>query len=324
MTTLVTGATGFIGWHVSHLLSDRGRKPRMMFRRPARTRMLRDLEGEQVIADLGSEPSLRRAVSGVDSVIHLAGRATFEPYHVIAPTLVAGTRSMAEVAAEEGVESFVFASSTFVYPSVEDPIDDGTGTSPQLGYGRAKLEGEQILERIGRSTGMRVTSLRLPHVYGARSVMFDFVRRGFVPFPGDMDALFGHLHVQDAARALVGAVDAEMSGALPLADTRSVRWSEFFSTLRLYQPELRVLDLPAGPIERLLRAIEPLRRHGSPSMITPDTVRGWGLNQPVNATSTWQRLGFTPIHETIETGIPASLEASIPDDWRHSLADRRR
>lgn len=324
MTTLVTGATGFVGWHVTRLLSDQGHKPRMMFRRPGRARILADLDGEQVIADLGSEPSLRRAAAGVNAVIHLAGRATFEPYGVIAPTLVEGTRSIARAAADAGAEVFVFASSTFVYPSVEDPIDEDTPTGPRLGYGRAKLEAEQLLERVAQSTGMRVICIRLPHVYGARSIMFDFVRRGFVPFAGDMDAIFSHLHVEDAARALVRAVDTAPSGPLQLSDLNSVQWRDFFSVLHVYQPDLRVFDLPARPIERLLRAIEPLRRHRSPSMVTPDTVRGWRLNQPVDATSTWERLELEPLHETIETGIPASLEASIPAEWRHSLADRRR
>ena len=324
MTILVTGATGFIGSHVARYLSDMGRAPRMMFRRPRRASMLKDLDGELVIADLDSRPSLRRAVDGVDAVIHLAGRATFEPYEVVAPTLVGGTRAMAEAAADAGVNAFVFASSAFVYPSVHGPITFDTDPHPLTGYGRAKLEAEGILGDISQTSGMRTAYPRLPHVYGAGSILFDYVEGGFVPFAGDMEATYSHLHVDDAVRVLVAAVDAGVEGAVPVGDENPVTWRTFFSTIQTYRPDVRVIDLPEGIIEKLLRLVEPVRRHTRASMITPDTVRGWRLDQAVDSEEAWRRLDIEPRHASIETGIPATLETILPDDWVHSVADRRR
>jgi nucleoside-diphosphate-sugar epimerase len=324
VTTLVTGATGFIGSHVSRLLSDTGRQPRMMFRRRKRAELLSELDGELVIADLGSPPSLRRAAQGAQSVIHLAGRATFEPYSVVAPTLVEGTRAMAEAAVEAGVETFVFSSSALVYPSAKTPIDADTPVDPEIGYGRAKIEAEQILTEIGSSTDMRVVFPRLPHVYGADSILFGYIERGLVPFPGDMDATYSHLHVDDAARALVAAVDGGVEGPLPIADNSPVEWQRFFDTVQVYDPELRVVDLPGAVLERALRLVEPLRRHRRPSMATPDAIHAWLMNQKIDAEQSWKLLGIQPIHESIATGIPAALETTLPEAWRHSLSDRRR
>lgn len=324
MTTLVTGATGFIGSHVSRLLSDAGRHPRMMFRRRKRAELLSDLDGELVIADLDSTPSLRRAAQGVDSVIHLAGRATFEPYPVVAPTLVEGTRAMAEVAAEAGVDTFVFSSSALVYPSLDTPIDSDTPVDPEIGYGQAKAEAEEILTRISSSTGMRVVFPRLPHVYGADSILFSHVDRGLVPFPGDMRATYSHLHVDDAARVLVAAVDEKVEGPIPIGDHSPVEWKTFFDTVQVYDPKLRVVDLPGAILERALRLIEPLRRHRRPSMATPDAIHAWLMNQHIDSRQGWKRLGVEPIHDSVETGIPAALETTLPEAWRHSLSDRRR
>jgi dihydroflavonol-4-reductase len=324
MTVLVTGATGFIGSRVARLLSHQGRSPRMMFRRPHRAGLLAGLEGRLIIADLTSPPSLRRAVVGVDAIIHLAGRATFEPYEVVAPTLVEGTRSLAAAAAEAGVSRMVFASSALVYPSVDEAITSGTPAGPVVGYGQAKLEAERVLAELASTTGMRVAYPRLPHVYGAGSVLFDFVRRGVVPFPGDMTTRYSHLHVDDAARALVAAVDGELEGSLPIGDRRPVRWEEVFDTIRAYRPGLRVIDLPGTPIERLLRLIEPIRRHRHPSMVTPDAVRAWRLEQAIDSHEAWSTLGIEPLHPTVETGTPATLEEILPPEWRRSPSDRRR
>jgi len=58
---------------------------------------------------------------------------------------------------------------------------------------------------IAAAGGLRFASLRLSHVYGAHSLLFDQVRHGRIFFPGKGNNLFAHLHVADAARALIQA-----------------------------------------------------------------------------------------------------------------------
>jgi nucleoside-diphosphate-sugar epimerase len=71
-----------------------------------------------------------------------------------------------------------------VYGDTAKPIDQKTGASPMSGYGKAKLEAEQHLEEMAAKAGICFVSLRLPHVYGAHSLLFDQVRHGKVFFPG--------------------------------------------------------------------------------------------------------------------------------------------
>ena len=67
--TLVTGATGFLGWHVANRLLARGEKVRALVRDTSR---VRELDGEVVVGDLRDPASLERAVAGCAVVYHVA------------------------------------------------------------------------------------------------------------------------------------------------------------------------------------------------------------------------------------------------------------
>ena len=96
------------------------------------------------------------------------------------------------------------------------------------GYGRAKLEAELRLEEMAAKAGIRFVSLRLPHVYGAHSLLFDQVRHGKVFFPGKGNNPFAHMHVIDAARALIHAAESGQPGLWVVADELSCTWNEYF------------------------------------------------------------------------------------------------
>ena len=72
---LVTGATGFVGIKVSRQLAERGMHPRLMVRRPVRGLMLRNLDAEIMQADIRSSESLRRILTGIDTVSKLNRQA---------------------------------------------------------------------------------------------------------------------------------------------------------------------------------------------------------------------------------------------------------
>ncbi len=71
--TLVTGATGFIGNHLTRKLVSDGHRVRCLVRAVSRTERLSDLDVELVEGRLGDPSSVARAVQGVERVYHLAG-----------------------------------------------------------------------------------------------------------------------------------------------------------------------------------------------------------------------------------------------------------
>lgn len=320
MRVLVTGATGFIGYEVARQLAGSGHDVRLLVRRPTRAPLVATFGHELVSGDLGAPASIERAVTGMDAVIHLAGRATFEPYEHIAETLVDGTAALAEAAARSGVEHFVFGSSAFVYDS--GVIDSTTATDPILDYGRAKVDAETRLDEIAGRTGMRVGSLRLPHVYGAQSLLFGYVRRRLIPFPGDGTNRFAQLHVRDAAAALIAATEQRWVGSQPISDLETPTWNEFFEVLGEYAPRVRVARLPRRLATLGAGALGAVLSRVGPTMVARDTIRGWNLDIDIDPTTIWRDLGIEPAHASVATGIPATLDDVVAFRWRHPVDDR--
>jgi nucleoside-diphosphate-sugar epimerase len=321
---LVTGATGFIGVELVRQLCAAGFVPRVLVRRPHRAALLTSCEVRPIQGDLLAPSTLERAVEGVDTVFHLGGRASFESYRRLAPTIVDGTSTLARAAADAGVEHFVFASSLFVHGDADRPIDADTEPRPRLGYGRAKLEAERRLVDISSQTGMKLACLRLPHVYGTHSILFQQIRRGFAIFPGRMTNRTGQLHVEDAARLLVGVGARRWRGRSAVADSTIVTWTEFFDVLRTLYPSFRLVSLPHWLGYVGGAALEPvLSYEGRPTLFTKDTVTGFNLEIPVAPGLVWPEIHDAPRYTSIYEGIPAVLDGYVQYRWRHPMMDHR-
>lgn len=320
MTILVTGATGFIGSEVVRQLAAAGQQTRVMVRRPSRAPLLAGLDVEPLYGDLTSVPSLARAVRGVDVVIHLGGRATFEPYSRLFPTMVQGTAQLARVAAEAGVGHIVYGSSMFVYDG-SSAIGDETTASPALAYGRAKLDAEAALSRITEAGGPTVASVRLPHVYGPQSLLFGLVRQRMVVFPGPGDNPFAQLHVEDAARLLIAAALQRWSGTAPVADDESVTWNDFFEILTTFAPNTRVVRVPRRLATGGAGVAGAVLGRRGPTMVSADTIRGWNLSLRLTSRRLWSELDLVPRYRGVLEGIPACLDGSVAFRWRHPVFD---
>ncbi len=152
---LVTGASGFLGWHVARQLAAQGRRVRALVRPSSR---LRELDGvERADGDLRDAGSLERAVEGCDVVYHVAAdyrlwvRDAGEMYR----SNVDGTRNLMEAAKSAGVERFVYTSTVGCVGVPEGGLGDET-TAVGLGdmkgaYKRSKFMAEQVaLEYAGK------------------------------------------------------------------------------------------------------------------------------------------------------------------------------
>ncbi len=107
---LVTGATGFVGWHVARKLLDRGARVRILVRDPGR---VRELEGAEVVqGDLREPESLAPAVAGCEAVYHVAAdyRLWVRDAREMFASNVAGTRNILDAARRAGAERVVYTS----------------------------------------------------------------------------------------------------------------------------------------------------------------------------------------------------------------------
>ena len=151
--TLVTGATGFIGWHVARKLLTRGHTVRALVRPTSR---VRELDVEVVSGDLRDSASLERAVRGCGLVFHVAADYRLwakDPTELYCSN-VEGTRNLLSAAREAGVERVVYTSTVGCIgvrkdrPGSEDVevrLEQMTGA-----YKRSKFQAEQVAIEFAR------------------------------------------------------------------------------------------------------------------------------------------------------------------------------
>jgi dihydroflavonol-4-reductase len=112
MTTLVTGATGFVGSHVARQLLAAGQSVRVLVRPASNLKLLEGLAVESVEGDLRDAASIERAMAGARRVFHVAADYRLWTRHPeeMYESNVEGTRRLIAAAARAGVERVVYTS----------------------------------------------------------------------------------------------------------------------------------------------------------------------------------------------------------------------
>jgi len=173
---LVTGGAGFIGSNIVEELVRRGERVRVLddLSTGKRGNMVSFLEHvEFVEGDLRDPPTVRRAVEGVDTILHQAAlpsvqRSLDNPLATHAVN-VTGTLNLLLAAREAGIKRVVYAASSSVYgdsptlPKQEDMIP-----RPKSPYAVSKLAGEQYCRAFTEVYGLETVCLRYFNVFGPR------------------------------------------------------------------------------------------------------------------------------------------------------------
>ncbi|HUI82433.1 MAG TPA: hopanoid-associated sugar epimerase [Bryobacteraceae bacterium] len=151
---LVTGASGFLGWHVARVLLERGYEVRTLVRPGSQ---VTGLDTEPVIGDLRDPKSLERAVADCGLVFHVAAdyRLWVKDPQELYRSNVDGTRNLLEAARQAGISRFVYTSTVGSIGIPHDDIGD-ENTPVALGdmagdYKRSKFLAEQVVLEYARA-----------------------------------------------------------------------------------------------------------------------------------------------------------------------------
>ena len=133
MTTLVTGAAGFLGSHVARQLVARGENVRVLLRPSSQNRAIADLPLEYVTGDLRDTNSLDRALKGIHRVFHAAADYRLWAQHSqdIYDSNVGGTKNILAAAKRASVEQFIYTS-TVATIAVDRPAQPNESTDSKL------------------------------------------------------------------------------------------------------------------------------------------------------------------------------------------------
>ena len=157
MTTLVTGAAGFLGSHVARQLVARGDSVRVLLRASSSNRAISDLSLEYVTGDLRDAASLDRALAGIERVFHVAAdyRLWAKNSQDIYDSNVGGTKNILDAAKRAGVKQFIYTS-TVATIAVDRPEHPTEATEAKLEemvghYKRSKwLAEKEVLDAAKR------------------------------------------------------------------------------------------------------------------------------------------------------------------------------
>ncbi|HPM31604.1 MAG TPA: NAD-dependent epimerase/dehydratase, partial [Chryseolinea sp.] len=200
MKVLVTGGAGYIGTElISQLIANPEVKEVVIYDNLSRLNfnMFLGLRLQQyrkisfVKGELLDSRSLRKNLKGVDVVYHLAAKVT-TPFassdaHMYEQVNHWGTAELVYAIEESNVKRFVYTSSTGVYGSSKDAVDENSALNPQTPYAVSKLRGEEHVRRLSDKIDTYI--IRCGNAYGySKSMRFDAVINKFV-FEANFDKI---------------------------------------------------------------------------------------------------------------------------------------
>ena len=188
MHVLVTGATGFVGFHVAERLLTEGHGVRALVRDRAKAERILGplgLGGEALtIGDMTDADAVGKAIEGCDSVIHAAAAVSVTTGQTDFSENLLGTQSVVGLACKRGLPTIFVSSLTAIF-NPKRPADT-SADSPlvrcRTHYGRSKVECDEWV-RARKSEGAPVSIVYPPSIVGPRDPgMSESVRafRGFL------------------------------------------------------------------------------------------------------------------------------------------------
>ena len=157
---LLTGAAGGLGRE----LRARLRKRCSLLRLSDVAAMEAAQAGEEVVqAPLEDRAAVHALLAGMDTVVHLGGISTEQPFDAIVQANIIGTYNVYEAARKHGVKRIVFASSNHVtgYYRQDEVIGPGDPVRPDGHYGLSKAFGENVARFYFDRYGIESVCLRI-------------------------------------------------------------------------------------------------------------------------------------------------------------------
>jgi dihydroflavonol-4-reductase len=254
LRAFVTGATGFLGSHVARVLADQGAELRLLVRPTSNLSNLEGLKAETATGALRDTPSLEKAMSGCDTVFHVAAdyrlwvRDPAEMYR----SNVEGTRAILEAARKNGVRRVAYTSSvaTMGFTSNGHPADEDSpvALADMIGhYKRSKFMAEQVALEAGRS-GMHVVTVNPTTPVGEQDVkptptgriVVDFLKR---KFPAYVETGLNLVDATVCARGHIAALEKGKTGERYILGGENLTLKQILDTLG------RITGLPSPKIK---------------------------------------------------------------------------
>jgi nucleoside-diphosphate-sugar epimerase len=324
MTTLVTGATGFVGSHVVEMLRKRGDSVRALVRNAAKAQWLRDQDVEVIVGDLRDPAVVREAVRGV-RVVHHCGAAV-GPYtkKEIYSTNLDGVRNLLDAVQQAGRARVVLLSSVNVLGTRNlDPATEETAyrysSDPAADV---KIEAERLALDYHQRHGLDVVILRPGFIYGPGDPhnlpkLISSLQRGKFRFIGSRSNVVPIVHVLDVAWAMLLAAAAPNAGGRIYQITDGSRTTigglvdQIAELVGCAKPQ-KVLPFAVPALAcTVFDWLQRLKLRKKPGPVTRASLRFVGTSRYVDIARARRELGYEPqmsLREGLAQCVPEFVE----------------
>ena len=326
-STLVTGASGFVGSAVARALLARGERVRLLVRASSPRANVEGLGAEIVTGDLGDAASLGRALAGIKYLYHVAADYRLwapDPDEIVRSN-VEGTRSIMEAALASGVERIVYTSSVATLALREDgrPVDETAPQDPAKSIGaykRSKTLAERLVERMIAGQGLPAVIVLPSTPIGPRDVKPTPTGRIIVEaangkMPAFIDTGLNLVHVDDVATGHLLAFDKGRIGERYVLGGQDVALGTMLGDIaRLVGRKPPTVKVPRGPLFPLAYAAELVARFtGKEPFVTADALRMARYQMFFSSAKAERELGYEarPYHEAIADAITWFRQAGM-------------
>jgi nucleoside-diphosphate-sugar epimerase len=240
MKVFVAGGTGVVGRRALKLLAAAGHEVTAVARTPDRAAFVESLGAHPALLDLFDADAVRRAVVGHEAVVNVATKIPSISRSAVPGAWREndrirsdGSRNLVDAALAAGATRYVQESFAPTYPDRGDAwIDEDVPLEPAP-YARTVLDAETQARRFTGSGGTGVV-LRYGLFYGPDGIhahtILKSARRGFAPVFGPPSAYTSSIEIDDAATAVVSALEAP-AGAYNVVDDEPLTRREYADAL---------------------------------------------------------------------------------------------
>tara|TARA_B110000046_G_scaffold80369_1_gene88618 strand:- start:556 stop:1464 length:909 start_codon:yes stop_codon:yes gene_type:complete len=261
MRVLLTGGAGYIGTSLSQMLLDTGKVDELIVYDNLSRHNYNlfiganklDQRVKFIQGDILDSRNLRKAVSQVDGVIHLAAKVTTpfadQDAHLFEQVNHWGTAEVTYAVEESQVEKLIYLSSVSVYGSGESARDLNSVLNPKTFYGISKMRGEEHVNRLSNKLNTHI--IRCGNVYGFnRSMRFDAVINKFlfeanfhskINIHGDGQQHRPFVHIQTVCDHLVGVLFSDESSSTSNLVEHNYSINDIAEVLKDLYPELEMI-----------------------------------------------------------------------------------
>ncbi len=321
---LITGASGFVGFHLIEQALAKGYSVFAAVRRSSSVDHLKAFNINYVYLNFSDVDALNKDIvaNGYDFIIHASGTTKakrLEDYNLVNADY---SRNLALAAVGTQVKKFVFVSSLAAIgplTSLDGRISATSKAQPVTSYGASKLQAEIYLKEIH---ALPLLVIRPTAVYGPREkdifILFNSLNKGLEPYIGQFDQRLSFVYVKDLAALILSALESTLiHQSYNISDGRSYdRFALADYTKPLLSKKTFKFHIPLPLVKGLASLLDLLysRSTATPALNKEKLAELTAINWTCDIDKAKMELGYVPRYN-LEQGLAETISWYKENNW---------